>query len=367
MSVYAHPNKPGWQMIKLFHGKEKPDYIPFEGSRDNALIFERELKGITDNSDPAFTDKLPEFKIAYKNEVMASTFADFEWALMKLEPFFAPFKIRQITPFLIENYKAHRLEQEWKGKPISKRTINREISYLSKYLQFCGSELNPVKFRKKDCQPPPPKVMTMREMQMLIDNLSGSVKHLVQLMAYNGLRRNEAFNIKSIDADSDGKHVRIWGKGGKWRTAPVGLPDLQEAIKAAKKLRPDGYLFPNERTGEPYRDIRKSLRPAAVKAGIEGHVYNHLCRHSFATALVSEETNLTVIQNLMGHSDIKMTQQYIHLADTAMGRATAKLASHAVGVPSKEASSVPKEPAKTAIVRTRIWRRSPVRITKLGV
>lgn len=361
MSVYTHPNKPGWQMIKIFRGKNKPNYIPFEGSREMALIFERELRGIADTSDPEFTDKMPEFKIAYKNEVMASTFKDFEWALLKLEPFFTPFKIRQITPFLIEQYKALRLES------VGKRTINRELSYLSKYLQYCKSDLKPVKFRKKDCQPPPPQVMTMKEMQLLIDNLQPPVKHLVQLMAYNGLRRNEAFNIKSVDADSDGKHVRVWGKGGKWRTAPIGLPELQKAIAAAKKLRPDGYLFPNERTGEPYKDIRKSLRPAAVKAGIEGHVYNHLCRHSFATALVTEENNLTVIQNLMGHSDIKMTQQYIHLADTAMGRATDKLAAHATAVPDSVASSVPAESAKPAKAQILKWRRFPVRITKLGV
>ena len=160
MSVYDYPNRPGWQMIKLFHGKEKPDYIPFHGDRESALIYERELKGVSDTSDPSFADRMPEFKIAYKNEVMPSTFGDFEWALKKLEPFFTPFKIRQMTPFLIEQYKAHRLSQEWKGKLISKRTVNREISYLSKYLQFCGSKLKPIKFRKKDCQPPPPQVMS---------------------------------------------------------------------------------------------------------------------------------------------------------------------------------------------------------------
>lgn len=357
MSVYTHPNKPGHQMIKIFHGKKKkPDYISFEGDRESALIFERELKGVSDTSDPEFMDRMPEFKIAYKNEVMLSTFGDFEWALKKIEPFFTPFKVRQITPFLVEQYKALRLET------VSKRTVNRELSYLSKYLQFCGSELKPVKFRKKDCEAPPPDVMLMVEMERLISHLEPPVKHLVQLMVYNGLRRNEAFGVRSVDAKEDGSEVRVWGKGGKWRAAPVELPELRDAIADGKKKRPDGYLFPNPRTGEPYRDIRRRLRPAAVKAGIDGHVYNHLCRHSFATELVGRGIDISIVQNIMGHTDIKMTQKYIHLADKSMRKAASILIDQPQPQPAP-----PDDPAKPAKAETQQRRLFLVKNTRLGV
>ncbi|MBV5338139.1 MAG: tyrosine-type recombinase/integrase [Deltaproteobacteria bacterium] len=329
MSVYTHPNKPGWQMIKIFHGKEKPEYIPFPGTKEEAQIHEKELRGITDRSDPMFLDKLPEFKIAYKNEVMSGTYDDFGFAWLRIEPFFKSMKIRHITPLIIEQYKAFRLSQVWKGKPISKRTVNRELSYLSKYLLFSGSGMKPVKFRKKDCAAPPAEPMSMDAMDEIVALLKYPVKQLVQLMEYNGIRRTEAFTIKSADADKDGKYIRIWGKGGKWRIAPIEEPQLQKDIIEAKKARPDGYLFPNMRKGkfhlQPYKDIRKTLKAAAVKAGVTQRVYNHLFRHSFATALVEEGENMAIIQELLGHADIKQTREYTKVTSNHTRRGTARL------------------------------------------
>ncbi len=325
MSVYNHPSKPGHQMIKIFHGKEKPEYIAYPGTRDEALSYERELRGITDSADPLFTDKLPDFRIAYKNEVSSGTFTDYEWAWKQIEPFFKTMKIRHITPSIIEQYKAFRTQQKWKDKQISKRTVNRELSYLSKYLQYCGSTLKPVKFRKKDCQAPPADPMSMDEMDAVVELLPYPIKQLVQLMEYNGMRRTEAFSILSSDADKDGRYIRVKGKGGKWRVAPVELLQLQQDIIAAKKERPDGYLFPNLRTNQPYKDIRKPLKAAALQAGVTQRVYNHLFRHSFATALVEEGENMAVIQELMGHADIKQTRDYIKLATSHTRRGTSRL------------------------------------------
>ena len=328
MSVYNHPTKPGWQMIKISHGRKgKPEYIPYPGGRDDALMYERELRGLTDTTDPGFLDKLPEFRIAYKNEVMESTYGDFEWAWKQIEPFFDTMKIRHITPVIIEQYKAHRLMQKVKstGKNIGRRTINRELSYLAKYLNYCGSTLTVTKFRKKDCEPPPPEPLSMDDMDKIVALLPYPIKQLVQLMEYNGLRRNEAMNLKSIDAAKDGSYVRVWGKGGKWRVAPIELKELQERIKGAKKVRPSGYLFPNLKTMLPYKDIRRQLKSAVEKAEVSQRVYNHLFRHSFATALVEGGENLAVIQELMGHADIKQTRNYIKLVTSHTRRGAAKL------------------------------------------
>jgi integrase/recombinase XerD len=327
MSVYTHPNKPGYQMIKIFHGKDKPEYIPYPGARDEALCYERELRGITDSSDPSFLDKLPDFRMAYKNEVSPGTFTDFEWAWKQLEPFFQIMKIRHITPAIIEQYKNYRREQTAKvtGKQISKRTINRELSYLSKYLTYCGSALKIIKFRKKDCQPAPAEPMSMNEMDAVVELLPYPIKQLVQLMEYNGMRRTEAFGILSADADKDGRYIRVKGKGGKWRVAPVELLQLQQDIIAAKKERPDSYLFPNLKTKLPYKDIRKPLKAAAIQAGVTQRIYNHLFRHSFATALVEEGENMAVIQELLGHADIKQTRDYIKVATSHTRRGTSKL------------------------------------------
>jgi integrase/recombinase XerD len=239
--------------------------------------------------------------------------------MKQLEPFFQHMKLRHITPLIIEQYKTMRLET------VKKRTINRELSYLSKFLDFCGCDIKPVKFRKKDCQAAPPDILTIAELETVINLLPPPIKHLVQLMSFNGLRKSEAFQIRSIQADTEGKLIRVLGKGGKWRMAPVELPDLQNAIKEEKKKRPTGYLFPNPATGKPYTDIRRTLKNAAAEAGITKPVYNHLCRHSFATAMVGQGVNLRIIQGLLGHSDLKMVEAYTHLNDNMLRTGTATL------------------------------------------
>lgn len=136
-------------------------------------------------------------------------------------------------------------------------------------------------------------------------------------MAYNGLRRNEAFNLQAQDVDLAGGNITIRGKGNKWRVVPVVAPELLKQLKLAKEKVQIGCLLPNEETGNPYHDIRKPIRRAAKQAGITKHINPHLFRHSFGTALVGAQVNLRVIQGLLGHSEIATTQIYTHL-NTAM-------------------------------------------------
>ena len=326
MSVYDHPTKPGWQMIKISHGRKgKPDYIPYPGGRDDALIYERELRGLADTTDPSFEDRLPEFKTHYRNNSSLRGMEVCENSLKHLTAFFGGQKLRHITPHLVEQYKAKRLKDPARKNKsgdvistIKPRTINIELSILSAYLEFMnknhGTQLaKPQRFRKRDTAAPMPIPLLPDELRRIINGLSGNVKTITMLMAYNGLRRSEAFNLQAQDVDIDGGTITIRGKGNKWRVVPVVAPELLEHLKAAKEKIEVGILLPNEETSEPYSDIRKPIRRAAVKAGITKHINPHLFRHSFGTALVGADVNLRIIQGLLGHSEIATTQIYTHL------------------------------------------------------
>jgi hypothetical protein len=189
MSVYNHPSKPGWQMIKIFHGRKgKPEYIPFKGPREEALIFERELRGLVDRSDPGFDDLVPEWLLAYKNKSRPRTVESVNYSLKHLRDFFGGYKLRQITPTLVEQYKAKRLDDG-----VKKRTITVELSSLSAYLQWVNDHygkqyLRPKLFSRKECRPDMPQVLTVSEMVAIFRKLDGDVKTAVQLMALCGLR-----------------------------------------------------------------------------------------------------------------------------------------------------------------------------------
>jgi integrase len=71
------------------------------------------------------------------------------------------------------------------------------------------------------------------------------------------------------------------------------------------------YVFVNRRTGKPYNNIFKTYGRARTKAGLTD-VRFHDLRHTFLTRLVDSGADIGVVQLIAGHSDIKITQRYVH-------------------------------------------------------
>jgi len=336
MSVYKHPSKSGWQMIKISHGRKgRADYIPFNGSREDALLVEAEIRGKVDRSDPGFTDLLPEFMIAYRNRSSPRGVEVMVNSMRHLTAFFGPYKLRHLVPSLIESYKAKRL-----ADGVKKRTINIELSNLSAYIshvnETTGRDIpRPKRFSKKETTPPLPQPLAVAELAAILDNLSGDIKTMVELMTFCGLRRNEVFGLQISDYNQTASILLINGKGGKQRIAPVSSPDLAAKLTTICRRRKKGLMFPSPRTGRKYVDIRKSLRKAAAAAGITRKVTPHLFRHSFATALLNDGQDLRTIQELLGHSEIATTQIYTQVADATKRAATAALVANVANAQTK--------------------------------
>lgn len=135
------------------------------------------------------------------------------------------------------------------------------------------------------------------------------------------------------------------GKAQNDRIVPIVGEELRQRLQAAyihipKKCRgkqvdptdqkrskkQDEYLFLCVRTGKPYLNIKNALKAAAVRAGITKPVWNHLLRHSSATAAISAGVNLRSLQVMLGHSDIRMTEIYTHLASDVLKAEAEKMA-----------------------------------------
>ena len=135
-----------------------------------------------------------------------------------------------------------------------------------------------------------------------------------------GLRLSECLNLRIEDIDSKTMviHIRA-GKGKKDRKTILSknLLYLLRDYYIKTPVKPVTYLFPSQRDSHrPFsrRYTQFFIREAGKKAGIRKPVSPHILRHSFATHLLENGTNLRKIQVMMGHNSLRTTAVYMHLA-----------------------------------------------------
>ena len=161
-----------------------------------------------------------------------------------------------------------------------------------------------------------PEVLSRNEVARILACLSNR-KHrcMISLIYSAGLRRSELLNLTPKDIISERMLVRIMGKGRKCRYSLLSEKLLKDLREYFKEYRPQKWLFEGETPGEQYSAsaLVKILKEAASRAGIKHRVHVHMLRHSFATHLLEQGTDLRTIQELLGHNDIKTTSIYLHV------------------------------------------------------
>jgi len=135
-----------------------------------------------------------------------------------------------------------------------------------------------------------------------------------------GLRRSELLNLKVSDIDSERMvlHIRR-AKGMKDRISLLSDNLLQLLRKYYQDYKPKIYLFEGKNGGKySPTSVANILKKAALKAGIKKNVTSHMLRHSFATHLLEQGTDLRYIQELLGHNSSKTTEIYTHVSKRAI-------------------------------------------------
>ena len=151
----------------------------------------------------------------------------------------------------------------------------------------------------------------------------GGLKYRAALsVAYGaGLRASEVVRLKASDIDSGRMVIRVeQGKGGKDRYAilPEPLLDLLRLhwLSLGPREKQGGWLFAgqNPLNHLTSRQFARACQAAAAAAGIDKRVSLHTLRHSFATHLLEQGTDIRVIQALLGHKKLETTARYVQVA-----------------------------------------------------
>ena len=174
-----------------------------------------------------------------------------------------------------------------------------------------------------------PVVLSPQEVSRLLASTT-NIKHKAALsLTYaTGLRSSEVVSLKLTDIDSDRMVIRVeQGKGNKDRYVMLS-PHLLELLRAwYKAARPQGWLFPGMNPVNPMttRQFRRACHAAARMAEIDKRVSPHTLRHSFATHLLEQNTDIRVIQVLLGHAKLDTTALYTRVATTTIHSVTSPL------------------------------------------
>jgi site-specific recombinase XerD len=166
-----------------------------------------------------------------------------------------------------------------------------------------------------------PEVLSEEETVRLINTINNLKHKAIVVTIYScGLRLSELINLKISDIHSDRKMLLIKNaKGNKDRTTILSDDTLRLLRKYYLEYKPKVYLFEGQ-FGEQYSStsVQVIIRNAAKTAKILKHVSPHTLRHSFATHLLENGTDLRYIQTLLGHSSPKTTEIYTRVSSKSL-------------------------------------------------
>lgn len=165
-----------------------------------------------------------------------------------------------------------------------------------------------------------PVVFSQAEVKLILKN-SENLKHKAILATvYScGLRVSELTNLKITDIDSNTMIVTIrQSKGNRDRVVVLAEKLLVFLRDYFKEYKPKDYLFEGRANGRySERSVQQILKQILTKLKINKQGSVHSLRHSYATHLIEQGTDVRFVKDLLGHKSIKTTLIYTHLTDPA--------------------------------------------------
>ena len=181
-----------------------------------------------------------------------------------------------------------------------------------------NKQLQPELIHRPKTQKLLPNVLSKEEIKLIL-NAHSNIKHkaMLSLIYSCGLRCGEMLRLKPEHIDSKRNILIIkQSKGRKDRITPLSNKIILMLRDYYHLHKPKEWLFEGQKQGEPYdeRSLQNVLKQAIGKSQIKKPVSLHWLRHSYATHLLENGTDLRYIQEILGHSSSKTTEIYTHVS-----------------------------------------------------
>ncbi len=220
----------------------------------------------------------------------------------------------------INNYFTHIVSVEKVSPAVQKQAINAVKFYYEKVL---GKPAETYLYKRPRREKKLPVILSEGEVTKILCALTNIKHRTILTVTYSaGLRLSEVINLQVKDIDSERMLIRVRGGKGKKDRYTLLSPKLLTLLKRYWHLyQPVYYLFEGPRGGKySAKSVQNILKHAVLRAGITKHATVHTLRHSFATHLLENGTDLRYIQELLGHSSSKTTEIYTHVSKKSIGK-----------------------------------------------
>jgi integrase len=263
------------------------------------------------------------FKFAEDYESYISSFHSLKYlksvkvALKHLIKFFGnEYLLTELTVRRIEQFIERLSAEAPRGYLVYLRNLKAALNRAVVWAYISKSPFDNIKIPKR--QLVKPYFITREELQKILDVTEKEIMKEIFIFAFNtGCRVSEIVQVKWENIDFNRKIVTIGDadfttKSKKQRVIPMTNEALN-ILRNCSKIGGNGYVFPKP-DGFPYHPdhISKKFKMAVRQAGLSEEITFHTLRHSFASNLANKNVSLVVIQELMGHSSLTVTQIYSH-------------------------------------------------------
>ena len=269
-------------------------------------------------------ERINEFKsyLMYEKMFSSNTVNSYVRDLEEFNSFLESEYIKHVTYKDIRAYLAHMYNKKY-----SSRTISRKLSAIRSFYKY---EVNKGVIRDNPCllisnpkvEKKLPNYLSYNEIETMLEvpdtfkNNSLRDKLIIEILYSTGIRVSELVNIKVKDIDFYNNQILILGTGNKERYVIFGNT-LKDMLKEYISIKSDSeYLITNKYNKKmSTRSIEEIVKKIVKIDGIKNKVTPHTIRHTFATHMLNEGADLRVVQELLGHENLKTTEVYTHVSN----------------------------------------------------
>lgn len=233
----------------------------------------------------------------------------------------------------IEEYITE-LHKKYKQKTVKRKiaSVKAYYSYLEENELIKESPFRKIKVKFKE-NLILPRIIPREEIEHLLNHMYGCLQQasetvykyclrdvaVIELFFATGARVYEISNIRAENVNLNTGLIQLMGKGAKERYVQIGSTSVLNILRkyyaenraAIKKVD----IFCKWQGQPVYGTVHSTdAKKYTAQAGIERNITPHMFRHSFATYLIEEGVDISCVQRILGHSSIKTTQIYIHVA-----------------------------------------------------